>query len=470
MVVVVFGVMAHGAVLRAQTTAQLSAEVLEYVRVRAPVLALSHVRIIDGTGAPTRHDQTILIEGGRITAIAEAGEAQVPASAETMDLRGHTVVPGFIGLHDHTYYTAPNRFVQLEFSAPRLYLGGGVTTIRTTGSIQPYTELNLKHLIEAGEMPGPTMLVSGPYLNRDRTFVTDPFLNGPEDARRVVAYWAEEGVSWFKAYTAISRAELAAAIEEAHRHGIKVTGHLCSVTFREAVTLGIDNLEHGYSTMSDFDPAKVPDLCPPTFQAKLAGLDILGEQVQTTIRYIVENNVPLTSTLSVSESIVPGRPPLDQRVLDALAPAVREEYLAWRERRDGVLGSERELRQRFFKKEMQFEFEFVKAGGLLASGVDPANGVLPGFGNQRNYELLMEAGFTSAQAIQIMSANGAKVLGIIDQVGTVTVGKRADLVVIEGDPEANPALIRNVAFVFKNGVGYDSAKLIESVSGVVGER
>jgi imidazolonepropionase-like amidohydrolase len=109
---------------------------------------------------------------------------------------------------------------------------------------------------------------------------------------------------------------------------------------------------------------------------------------------------------------------------------------------------------------------------LLAAGVDPTGngGALPGYGDQRNYELLIEAGFTPAQVVQIMSANGAKVLGADKDLGTVAAGKIADLVLIRGNLAADPVAIRNVVTVFKGGVGFDSAKLIASVQGLVGVR
>jgi Amidohydrolase family len=119
---------------------------------------------------------------------------------------------------------------------------------------------------------------------------------------------------------------------------------------------------------------------------------------------------------------------------------------------------------------MAFEKAFVEAGGLLAAGVDPTGfgGALPGFGDQRNYELLIEAGFSPAQTVQIMSANGAKILGVYDRLGSVERGKIADLVVMQGDLAADPTVIRKVTTVFKDGVGYDSAKLIAAVKGRVG--
>jgi imidazolonepropionase-like amidohydrolase len=285
----------------------------------------------------------------------------------------------------------------------------------------------------------------------------------------MVSYWADEGVSWFKAYTQVSRAELAAAIEEAHKKGVKVTAHLCSVTFREAAALGIDALEHGLTVNTDFHANKAPDTCPTTPRVEAYGnLDMDGPEVKETIRQLVAKNIAITSTLPVGEMGVPGHRPFDQRVIDAVHPEQREAYLARRAAMEQP-NANAERMIVVFKKAMKFEYDFVKAGGLLGAGMDPSVGNLPGFGDQRNMTLFMEAGFTPAQAIQIMTSNGAKILGASDR-GTITVGKAADLVVVRGDLTAKPEDLQNVVTVFKDGVGYDSLKLIDSVKGIVGIR
>jgi imidazolonepropionase-like amidohydrolase len=449
--------------------AELSPEVLEFVSVDAPVVALTHVRLVDGTGAAPVEDATVVIRDGIIAAVGPAAEVRVPADAHVMDLRGHTVIPGLVGMHNHTFYTTATRRAQLGVSAPRLYLASGVTTVRTTGSYQPYAELNLKRSIDAGRSVGPRMHVAGPYL----TGPTDSYMTGvstAEEARRVVAYWAEEGATWFKAYTQISREALRAAVDEAHRRGLRFTGHLCSISFREAVELGMDNVEHGFFVNTDWDPEKAPDECPSGMRGRLAGVEIDSPEVRATIRNMVDNGMPMTSTLAVYELSVPDRPPLEQRTLQALAPEMREEYLATRQAisRNAVTS----VMPTVFRKALAFEKAFHDAGGLLAAGVDPTGigGALPGFGDQRNFELLIEAGFTPVEAIRVMSLNGATILRDADEYGSVEAGKRADLVVIQGDPVARPTEIRNVTTVFKDGIGYDSAKLIQSVRGVVGVR
>jgi imidazolonepropionase-like amidohydrolase len=442
----------------------------QFVSVEAPTVVLTGVQVVDGTGGAPAVNQTIVISGNRITAVGPAGTVRVPEGAKVLDLPGHTVIPGLVGLHNHTFYTTSARSIQLNTSAPRLYLASGVTTVRTTGSYSPYSEINLKREIEEGEVPGPRMYITGPYLTGETGVGGMHQVLTPASARRVVEYWAGEGASWLKFYTTVSRASLKAAIDEAHKRGLKVTGHLCSVGFREAVSLGIDNLEHGLFVNTEYDPEKQPDVCPSGSGPKLADLDLTSDAVRATFRDMIGHKVAMTSTLAVYELFVPNRPPLEQRMLDAMSPEVRTEYLATRARlaEPGAFA----LSPAVFRKAQEFEVAFVRAGGLLAAGVDPTGngGALPGFGDQRNYELLIEAGFAPVEAIRILTANGAKVLGIDDRLGTIAAGKIADLVVIKGDPIAQPAEIRNVVTVFKDGVGYDSAKLVESVKGVVGVR
>jgi imidazolonepropionase-like amidohydrolase len=455
----------------AQSFEQLAQGVRQFVSVPEPVVALTNVRVIDGTGAAPRENQTVVIAGGRITAMGATASTRPPAGARVLDLTGHTVIPGIVGMHNHTFYTTSfGRSVQLNFSSPRLYLGTGVTTIRTTGSMSPYSELNLKKSIEQGQTPGPRMHVTGPYISGEGAGGGMFQAATPEDARRVVAYWAEEGATWFKFYTLISREAMKAAIEEGHRRGVKLTGHLCSVGFREAVSLGIDNLEHGLFTNSEYDPNKQPDRCPATMTASLRELDLDTEPVRATFDDMIRHNVAMTSTLAVYELSVPERPPLEQRMLDAMSPETREEYLTTRRRLSENPNAGRSLD--LLKKAMEYERRFVEAGGLLAAGVDPTGngGALPGFGDQRNLELLVEAGFTPVQAIQIMTLNGARALGVDRDLGAVQVGKIADLVVLQGNPAANVGDIRNVRYVFKDGVGFDPDRLIESVRGTVGVR
>src|SRR5881296_886618 len=455
--------------LTAQRPDSLAADVRQYVAVDTAVVALTHVLLVDGTGAAPKPDQTIVIRDGRIAEVGPAASVQVPGGARAMDLSGSTVIPGLVGMHDHLFYTAAGgRAVQMSYTGPRLYLGSGVTTIRTTGSRAPYAEINLKDQIDRGLTPGPRIHLTAPYITGPQGGGSMAVVSSTDAAKRFVAYWAAEGATWIKAYADIRRAELGATIAEAHKRGIKVTGHLCSVSFQEAVALGIDNLEHGMLTASDFTSGKQADVCPVNLMTQISGSDPKGDAGQATIRSLVQHHVSMTSTLAVYEPFVAGRPTRDERTLQAMDPEVRDSYLKMRQQIDSSGTGWVSLPA--FKNAMAFEREFVAAGGLMAAGVDPTGigGALAGFGDQRNYELFIEAGFTPAQAIQIMTLNGAKILGVQQTLGTVETGKLADLVVLHGDLTADPSVIRSPTIVFKDGVGYDSAKLIASVQGRVG--
>jgi len=460
-----------------------SPEVRKYIKTDAPLIALKHVRIIDGTGAAAREDQTILLNKGKIESLGDSSTANVPKDAQVLDLQGYTVIPGLVGMHDHMFYPMGNLvFGEMAYSFPRLYLAGGVTTIRTTGSLEPYTDLELKKSIDRGATPGPKMHVTGPYLEGKGSWAIQMHqISGPEDAVKTVNFWLDEGVDNFKAYMFLTRAELKAAIEAAHQRGAKVTGHLCAVNFREAADLGIDDLEHGLFVDTEFIAGKKPDECPkdPDDPVGMAKLDANSGPLHDTIEYLVQHHVAVTSTLPVFEMIsFSGRPSVQKRVIDALSPDARSAWLALRVLYNDSdflkrnFGSEVSPFPAAFKKELEFEYAFAKAGGLLMAGLDPTGigGVIAGFGDQREVELLVEAGFTPLEAIHIATYNGAQFLGDLDRIGTISPGKQADLVVVKGDPSKQIEDIENVETVFKDGVGYDSAKLIESVRGRVGSR
>ena len=465
--------------------AMLGPDVQPYVQVPAGQIAITHLRIIDGTGAAPVEDQTLLLDGPKIAAIQPAG-TPVPAGYQVIDASGETAFPGIVGMHNHLFYLQrpnidasgrseePLIIPQMTFSAPRLYLASGVTTMRTTGSVEPDTDLSLKREIDAGHLVGPHLDVTGPYLEGPGAFfIQSHMITSAEDARHEVAYWADQGVNSFKAYMHISRAELKAAIDEAHRHHLKLTGHLCSVTYPEAVELGIDNLEHGFFVNTQLDPGKKPDECPdsagdPTIAAMTPG----SPAANALIKLLVDHHVAITSTLPVFAQTVPLHEPLQARQMDVLSPQARESYLYLRNLTNMRAGTPRaEEEAKAYKNDLGLERQFVAAGGLLIAGPDPTGngGVIPGFGDQREIELLVEAGFSPAEAIRIATLNGATYLGLQDRIGTIAAGKDADLVIVKGNPAAKIADVENVVTVFKDGVGYDSAKLLRSVKGRFGQ-
>ncbi|HEX8944236.1 MAG TPA: amidohydrolase family protein [Gemmatimonadaceae bacterium] len=440
-----------------------------FVQIDTPIVALTHVRVIDGTGAPARSDQTIIIRDGMIAAVGAAGSTQVPAGAQVLDLTGKSVIPGLVMVHEHLFYpTGPGVYGNLAESFSRLYLAGGVTSMRTGGNMNGFGELNTKKSIDRGERAGPWIDATAPYLEGAGLGLPQVHeLTDAADARRQVDYWTDMGATSLKAYMHITRDELRAAIDEGHKRGLKTTGHLCSVTYREAVALGIDNLEHGFFAATDFVPDKKPDVCPgqAAGQAALAAVDPSGEAVKSLIKDLVEHHVALTSTLTVFETFVPGRP--TPPGLDVLDPQLREQF---EQRFAATAMNTQSVYATLFPKARQLEVDFFRAGGLLIAGTDPTGGggVIPGYSDQRAIELLVESGLTPLEAIKVGTLNGATYLGRAKRVGSIASGKQADLVVIDGDPSARIDDIRHVNLVFKQGVGYDPAKLIASVRGKVG--
>jgi enamidase len=448
----------------------------DWVAYKQPVIAFTHAMIIDGTGAAPNVDQTLVIEKGRIAALGPTATTKVPTSATVIDAHGKTLLPGLVMMHEHLFYTtrtSPAFFgTAMPYSFPPLYLAGGETTIRTAGSLMPYTDLNVRDAIASGKRIGPDIDVTGPYLNGVESFTENMHtLTGPADATRTVDYWADEGATSFKAYDHITRAELKAAIDAAHAHHDKITGHLCSVTFREAAELGIDNLEHAFFVASDFVKDKQPDACPKGVGASIAALDVDSPQVKSLIDLLVSRHVALTSTLGVFETFVPGRPGLSQAALDLLDPALRDLYETSWKKVQAMPASRAKMMQEELDNATRLEKKFVEAGGLLMGGSDPTGygGVIPGFSSKRQIELLVQAdGFTFPQAVEIMSLNAAKFQGRDKDIGSLARGKRADIVVIDGDPMKDVTAVEHMPLVFKDGVGYDTAAIFKSMQGQIG--
>ncbi len=451
----------------AQSLDVLSPAVRDFVSVSAGHVVIRGAQLIDGTGAPARQDMSIEIRDGRIISVGSVSEVGAPEGAVIIEAADHTVIPGLVMLHEHLFYPSGQaRYNTNEISFPPLYLAGGVTTMRTGGSVDTYTDLRVAQHVEEGRIPGPHMDVTGPYLEGPDGFVRAmPQLSTPEQARAHVNFWMDQGATSFKAYNLIDRETLRAAIETAHERGAKVTGHLCSITYREAAELGIDNLEHGFFAATDWVADKQPDQCPRGASQTYLDLDLESPAFTDLVDHLIEHDVAITSTLTVVERRGENRPAPPSGAQDAMLPQLHEQVMA-RLGRAGTAG------QAMLDRYMEMEKAFYDAGGTLVVGTDPTGGgdVVPGYANQRALQILMEMGLTVEQAVEVATKNGAEYLGRHDQIGTVEVGKRADLVLMRGDPGVDPEAFRAMTVVFKDGVGYDSARLFDSVKGWVGVR
>ena len=442
-----------------------------FISVNNDSIALTHALVIDGTGQPAKTDQTIIIIKGRITSISNFASIQIPPNTRIIDCTNKTIIPGMIMMHEHMFYgevVSPLYVGQeMAVSFPRLYLAGGVTTMRTTGSTEPQTDLNIRDWIRQGKIPGPDIDVTGPYIEREGLPIPEIlFVHNPEEAAKEVNYWADRGCTSFKLYMDITKADMKASIEAAHNRGLKVTGHLCSITYREAANLGIDNLEHGFWVISDFDSLKKEDECnQPAQSSSLLKLDKNSPAMKDLMKLLINKNVTITSTLPVFEPYT-GRELFPGAADSAVSFQARERVMKTYQFKTGKDSDNIAM----FKKEMFWERQFVQMGGRLMAGIDPtgAGRVIPGYADRHTLELLVEAGFTLPEAVKICSLNAAEYLGREREIGSIAVGKQADLILINGDIEKDIKNVRNTETVFKNGIGYNSKKLFESVKGMVG--
>lgn len=450
---------------------EFTENVQKFIAVDTAAVAITGVTLIDGTGNAPIRDQTVVFRDGIIEAVGTAEEVTLPEDALILDGTGKTVIPGLVMMHEHIFYSMPFEswfsIGQMTFTFPRLYLAGGVTTMRTAGSIQPETDLNLKKWIDAGKMAGPRMDVTSPFIEREGYEIAElGFVNSPEEVRKMVRFWADRGVTSFKLYNHITREDLKVCVEEAHKLGLKVTGHLCSVTYKEASELGIDNLEHGFMVSSDFMADKQEDFCDP-FRAReaLRMTEANSPDAAELIDILVKNKTAITTTPVVFEpytekEVIPGggEKALASQVFDR----VKKQYDRMQNRDSASIA--------MFRKNMEWLKAFHDKGGHLMAGTDPtgAGRTVAGYANQRTLEILVENNFPIGEAISIATLNGAKYLGLDNKTGTIEKGKWADLILIEGDLETDIHNIRNMEIVFKKGVGFDSAKLFQSVEGKVG--
>jgi len=457
---------------------KFSDEIKKYIDYNDSVTIFKSALLIDGKGNAAKPHQTIIISNGKIDWVGDDEKAMLPKGAKIIDLNGKAIMPGLVMLHEHMYISAHSvdpRYLNLRqspFTFPRLYLAAGATTIRTCGSIEPYSDMRIKKDIELGLLPGPNMELTAPYIEgKSSRFPQMKENKTPEEAAAFVTYWADQGFTSFKVYMGVDKPILNAAIEAAHKRHLKITGHLDIVTYKEAASLGMDNLEHGFMASTDFAAGKKENEPPAAGAAikALANLDLQADSVKQFIQFLIDKKIGITSTLAVFEGATTTQPRPNAEAINAMSPDTRDFYLQRLVTVKSTAGPTDF--DKAFAKAAKMEKLFYDMGGLLTVGTDPTGngGTLAGYGNWRAIELLVEAdGFTPLQAIKIATLDGSIALGLEKTIGTIEPGKSADLLITDGDPSKNISDIRKVVYVFKNGVGFNSKKLFESVKGKIG--
>ncbi len=449
---------------------EFSKRVSDFIVIQDSILVIKNVTVIDGTGGPIKYNQDILLRNNEISAVGNTGEIFLPENVKTIDATGKTVIPGLIMLHEHLFYGKPfdghyqGRHMTNTF--PQMYLAGGVTTMRTAGSLEANADLNIKNIIDQGGMVGPTMDVSTPHVERLGFIPQLQSLYGDESIENWLDYWFDKGITSVKVYNNITKEDLSQIIKISHARNIKVTGHLCSITYREAAEFGIDNLEHSFMASTDFVADKPENKCVYG-EPSLAELDDNDPKLIELMQFLINKDVTLTYTPTVFEPFT-NREVVIGGGSVALAPYLLEQMQTFYNQQ---INTKRDsLNLISFKKEMKRILKFHSLGGKVTVGTDPTGTgkTLAGYANQRLIELLIETGFSIEEAIKLATLNGAEYLGIETKTGTIEVGKEADLVLLNGDLSKDVSNIRNMELVFKNGVGFDSKKIFDSVKGKVG--
>lgn len=423
----------------------------KYVIYDQPEIVFEHARVVDVLNGIVLEEYSVLIANGKIVDIKKTGKLSVPKGAKVVDLTGKTILPGLVMLHEHLNYNNGAAVWQFHpVSFPKLFLAAGVTTLRTAGAENPMYDLNLKRQIDNGVVIGPRMVVTGPMFNDvSGGFLGDFIVTTYEEGRKATAFWAEQGCAWFKVYSDISQDALRGVIDEAHSRGLRVTGHLGKMSCTEATKLGIDNIEHSFgSCASDL---KLP--WDTTWNIK-------PDQKEATelINLLVERKVTLTAT-PFSDSDFRNAAQLDYLSTDE------------RKRIEGYLQDPPPfMPQEVNDKQLRpLEKLFAKSGGRILLGADAADcGILPGFQNHNAMVSMVKAGWTPLEILRMTTIDAAIFLKIDQELGSIEVGKNADLLIVSGKPDQKMEDIRNVELVFRNGIGYDSKALRERAKGLVG--
>jgi len=442
------------------------------VRPAGGLVALVGGTVVDGTGAAPRQGCTVLIEGDRIKGVGE--EVEVPEGAEVVDVAGLTLVPGLIDMHGHLFTGVGGGFANQLVPFARLYLAGGVTSVFTAGEADPEGALAFRAAQRAGDEVGTRVYSAGPYFNHTGGIGgLMPGVANADEARAKLREWKGR-IDGVKVYMDITPEELAAVVEEADAAGLRVTGHLGSLTAGQAIDLGIDRLEHGIYAMSEFGRPNPANPFDREYLYELAEIDFESGDGAALIDKIVASGTVLDPTTVILESLFAGPLELAPDWRRYLAPpvAVKLEQsgkvLASMRAVSGEPEELRELVQRVLDKQRELVRRVHRKGGKVVGGTDPVFAdVLPGYGLHREAEHFVLAGLDELEAIRACSLSAAEALGLEEELGSIAAGKLADLVVVEGDPSADITALGRTRMVFQAGARYSPAELRESVVGKI---
>jgi imidazolonepropionase-like amidohydrolase len=454
----------------AQRADTFSKVVKAFVTADQPVILVKDARLLDGVHWKAAEHQDMLIRDGRIAAVG--GKIAPPAGARVIDAGGKTLMPGLIMVHEHLTATVQaggrSSFYANPYE-PQVMLAYGTTTARTAGAMDLEGDLAIKRQIDAGKIPGADLDVSVYIEGPKDPILPLPAIANAAAARREVAYWADRGATSIKLFFDATPDVAAGAIAEARARHMGIAGHLCALHATTAAALGLETLEHGVLASYDLVPGADETSCSKTERQgamlkQMATLDPMGPEVGQLFKTLLAHNVAITPTLAVREQylchpIVP--PPPRELALLSHPEAATESPIPCAHFPGYNAAAE--------KKGIAFQaataVRYHKMGGTLLVGTD--QWVVPGAGGPKEMEAMVAAGLTPMDVLKAATIDGARAIHRGDTIGSLEVGKRADFLLVDGKPDQNISAIRRLSAVFKNGIGFDPAKLYEDAKGKI---
>ena len=435
------------------------------------IVVLEGATVVDETGATPRFEAVVVLQNERILKVGNAGDEVYPDGSTVMDLRGRYVLPGFIDTHVH-----PPRDAETRPATVRTLLAFGITTIRNPAA-RPGAGVQLRNGVSAGELLGPRVLTAGPLIDaptiRPTKFPEDwTYLKTEEEIRAEVRRQQESGVDFIKLYRGLAPGLVVAAIDESHKAGLLVIGHLGKTSWLEAARAGIDVLVHSGPSVGLIQPLRRdqnPELTPGEYERLWREtVDLEGPEMEVLVSALINNGVEVNPTLVLTEAIRWGD---DLGTLERLEPELAPERDIpgwwgddWRERHPYAAGWSAEdfsEAKATFTSILSFFRVLHERGVLVTAGTDVGNSwMTPGVSFHRELELLVQAGIPPLEVLMIATRNGADALGILDDVGTIEAGKRADLIVLTEDPVLDIVNTRSIEAVYLGGRRLEPTSLL----------
>jgi imidazolonepropionase-like amidohydrolase len=402
--------------------------------------------VVDATGAPPMRDAVVVVDDGRIAAVGPRRSVKIPAAARRVDLSGKTLLPGLWDMHAH--------FEQVEWGP--LYLAAGVTTVRDCGNELDFIGA-ARDAIASGRGLGPRLVLACILDGEGPGSIGTVRLREPGEIPALIEKFKAAGCAQVKIYSSLDPRLIAPLAEAAHAAGMSVTGHVPNgIGAVRAVEAGYDQINHlSFVARALLPPAYDPDkrLSPAEFRRALGELDLESPAAQKTIALLRDRRIVVDPTMALSElgsktreelvAVEPG--------LVKIAPPLRAAFDSF-----GVPAEEAEHAHAVWQALFAVLRALHRGGVPIVAGTDQA---VPGHSLHRELEIYVEAGFTPLEAIQAATLGSARALGMEKELGTIEAGKRADLIVVDGDPLRDIRALRKISTVVSGGRAYDTAAL-----------